>query len=176
MEKFKIMVSACLLGERVRFNGTDSSCESTILNHWLDERRIISFCPEVEGGLSVPRPPAEIINGDGKSVLNGSSRILNIKGKDVTKHFIDGAQKTLFTAQENGVKIAILKEGSPSCGMHYIYDGSFSGKTKLLKGVTSTLLEQNGISVFNEHEIQNASKHLNLLEETIKYRFVKPIA
>lgn len=163
MEKIKIMVSACLLGERVRFNGRGSFCEDYILKQLLDEGRVISFCPEVEGGLPVPRPPSEIMNGDADGVLNGDIRVFNIKREDVTDYFLDGATKALHIAVESGVGIAILKDGSPSCGKSYIYDGSFSGGIKHLKGVTTTLLEQNGISVFNEEEIQIAAVHLKLL-------------
>ncbi len=175
MDNAKIIVSSCLLGERTRFDGKQRFYENVILKRWLDEGRIISFCPEVKAGLPVPRPPAEIVNSDGNNVINGAAKVKNINGKDVTNYFIDGAQKALFIARENDVKIAILKDGSPSCGKSYIYDGSFSGNKKLSKGVTATLLEQNCIYVFNEHEINEASERLKRLETSTTKSFAKPI-
>jgi uncharacterized protein YbbK (DUF523 family) len=128
---------------------------------WLQEGRMIAFCPEVEGGLPTPRPPAEIMDGDGVNVLNGTIEVLNINGVDVTKSYLLGAQKALQVAQANGVKLAILKARSPSCGKAMIYDGSFSNTLKSGKGVTAALLEQNGIRVFNEEEIEKADSYLS---------------
>ena len=166
MGKVKIIVSSCLMGERLRFDGVVKVFENHILKRWLEEGRIVPLCPEVEGGLPVPRLPAEIVHGNGAEVLDGDARILNVNGKDVTDCFINGAKKVLLNALENDVEIAILKDGSPSCGKNYIYDGSFSGKIKPLKGVTATLLEQNGIAVFSEQELETALSHLKQMEVT----------
>jgi uncharacterized protein YbbK (DUF523 family) len=89
---------------------------------------------------------------------------MNIKGKDVTQYFLTGAQKTLEIARLHNIKLVVLKDGSPSCGSTYIYDGSFSGIKKPGKGITTVLLEESGIRVFSEGELQEAFKYLKTLE------------
>jgi uncharacterized protein YbbK (DUF523 family) len=150
----KILVSSCLLGEYVRYNGLPIPYTSTVLEKWRQEGRLISFCAEVAAGLPVPRPAAEILGGDGVAVIDGNAKVINIKEKDVTKYFIDGAHKALETARMHGITIAVLKENSPSCGSSYIYDGNFSGRRKRGQGVTTALLKRNGIRVFSEEEIR----------------------
>ena len=159
----KMLVSACLLGERVRYNGIVKNFESHILASWNRRGCAVAICPEVAGGLPVPRPSSEISGSDGYQALNGNKKVINIKGQDVTKYFLDGAQKALELASLFGIRLAILKEGSPSCGSNYIYDGSFSGIKKPGKGVTAALLEENGIRVFSEREIFKVEKYLKLL-------------
>jgi uncharacterized protein YbbK (DUF523 family) len=161
MKMKKILVSACLLGERVRYNGVFKSFESHVLESWNRRGWVVAICPEVVGGLSVPRPRSEISGDDGIQVLNGHKKVININGQDVTKYFLDGAQKALEFASSLGIRLAILKEGSPSCGSGYIYDGSFSGLKKPGKGVTAALLEENDIRVFSEREIPEAEEYLN---------------
>jgi len=124
-----ILISACLLGNPVRYNGTDLLIEHPLIKKWKEQGRLISVCPEVEGGMSVPRAPAEITKGDGKTVLSGKSRVIDNTGEDVTNAFIKGALKTLKVALDNDCVAAILTEHSPSCGSNMVYDGSFS-KTK----------------------------------------------
>ena len=160
----KILVSACLVGERVRYNGIVKSFESHVLESW--NRRgynMVAICPEVAGGLPVPRPSSEISNGDGNQVLKGHKKVININGEEVTSYFLEGAQKTLELAGLLGIRLAILKEGSPSCGSSYIYDGSFSEIKKPGKGVATALLEENGIRVFSEREILKADNYLKTL-------------
>lgn len=160
----KILVSACLLGNRVRYNGSDVPCESDLIDQWKAEGRIIPFCPEVAGGFSVPRPAAEIVGRDGFAVLDSNGRVLDVKGLDVTACFIDGAARALETARINGVRLAILKQGSPSCGSTYIYDGTFSSIRKAGQGVTAALLERNCIRVFSEEEIEEAADYIAEIE------------
>jgi uncharacterized protein YbbK (DUF523 family) len=133
------------------------------LEQWLGEGRLIAFCPEVEGGLPTPRPPAEIIGGDGVDVMIGEAKVHNINGIDVTELYLLGAQKALQIAQAHDVRLAILKSRSPSCGNAFIYDGQFSNTLKPGKGVTAALLERNGIRVFNEEEIEEADSYLSRL-------------
>jgi uncharacterized protein YbbK (DUF523 family) len=161
-----ILVSACLLGEPTRFDQGSVKCDHFILDEWLQEGKIISFCPEVEGGCPTPRPPAEIMSGDGDSVVDGEVKVINVNGQDVTKKFMLGAQKALQLAQRKGVNIALLKARSPSCGNHFIYDGTFSNTLKKGKGVTAALLEREGIRVFNEEEIEEAEELLHRLAST----------
>ncbi|MBO3748277.1 DUF523 domain-containing protein [Streptosporangiaceae bacterium NEAU-GS5] len=157
----RILVSACLLGSRVRYDGRAKTSADATLARWREEGRLVPFCPEVEGGLAVPRPPAEIEGGvGGAAVIAGAARILTPDGVDVTRHFLAGAQQALAVAQSFGVRLAILKEGSPSCGSLRIYDGTFRGAITPGKGVTAALLELNGIRVFNEDRIAEAAAFL----------------
>ena len=158
----KIMVSACLTGECVRYDGLAAPCSNPTLKRWIKEGRITPFCPEVTGGMTVPRRPAEIIAGDGQDVLSGNAAVLNSSGRDVTHHFIAGAKIALETALACGIKIAILKDGSPSCGSNYIYNGSFSGNRKPGQGVTAALLKNSTIQVFCETEIKTLQKEWGL--------------
>jgi len=164
MKMEKMLVSACLVGERVRYNGIVKNVESHLLKSWNRLGWVVAICPEVAGGLPVPRPSSEISGGDGNQVLNGHKKITNIKGQDVTQYFLDGAQKALELANLLGIRLAILKEGSPSCGSNYIYDGSFSGIKTSGKGVTAALLEENGIRVFSEQDLSNVAKYLKTLK------------
>ncbi len=104
-------------------------------------------CPEVLGGLPVPRVPAEIKGGDGSDVLNGQAKVVNEVGVDVTRQFIKGASEVLRIAQSISAKEALLTEKSPSCGCGVIFDGTFSNKFIEGKGVTTALLEKNGVKV-----------------------------
>jgi len=161
----KVLVSACLMGEPVRYNGGSIKIfDHRLLESWHAEERVVPFCPEIAGGLSVPRPCSEIFDGDGKKVLRGDARVINVHGEDVTKSFLKGAQKAMELARSMKIPMAVLKDGSPSCGSAYIYDGRFAGVKKPGKGVTAALLEENDIRVFSEGEIPNASEYLKTLE------------
>ncbi len=159
----RVLVSACLIGERVRYDGKKMPCNSSILKKWKDDGLIVPFCPEVAGNLPVPRPSAEIIAGTGIEVLKESAKVFNINGQDITDSFIRGAREALRIVKEMQIKMAVLKDGSPSCGKTRIYDGSFSGLKRPGKGVTTALLEKNGISVFSEKEIKKAAAYLEKL-------------
>src|SRR5437588_1076912 len=118
-----VLVSACLLGEPVRYNGGDKRCDHEILQRWMREGRVVPVCPEVAGGLPVPRPPAEIAHGaGGLAVLTGTAKVIDGSGRDVSVHFLTGAEQALGCARTKGIRIAILKEGSPSCGTTFTYD------------------------------------------------------
>ena len=124
----RILVSACLMGRRVRYDGGAKTSSDERLAAWLREGRLVPFCPEVEGGLAVPRPAAEIEGGaGGAAVLSGAARVLATDGSDVTAAFVTGARAALEAARACGARLAVLKEGSPSCGALTIYDGTFSG-------------------------------------------------
>nr|WP_062341386.1 DUF523 domain-containing protein [Herbidospora sakaeratensis] len=158
----RILVSACLLGRRVRYDGGAKTSDDAVLAGWKAEGRLVPFCPEVEGGLPVPRPPAEIEGGaGGAAVLAGAARIRTPDGHDVTAHFLEGARQCLAVARSFGVRIAILKEGSPSCGSLRIYDGSFRGRVLPGEGVTAALLVANGVEVFGEDRIADAAARLS---------------
>lgn len=159
-----VLVSACLLGQAVRYDGRDKRCDDTILQHWLAENRVVAFCPEQAGGLPTPRPPAEIADGaGGLAVLASRARVVDATAADVSAAFVAGARQALALARAENIGIAVLKEGSPSCGSGFIYDGSFSGSTLPGAGVTAVLLRQAGLQVFNEHQLAEARAALNRL-------------
>lgn len=160
----RVLVSACLLGCRVRYSGSDARSGDDVLRRWLREGRVVAFCPEVAGGLPVPRPPAEIRGGDGYAVLDGRARVVDRRGRDVTRHFLEGARLALRAARRSGARVAVLKDLSPSCGSRRIYDGSFGGSLRAGAGVTAALLERCGVRVFGEGEIAGAEGYLRGLE------------
>lgn len=136
------LVSACLCGVPCRYDGNSTPVEDLVDLH--KRGAALAVCPEVEGGLPVPRPPCERREG----------RVLGRNGEDFTEQFEAGAAYTLALAQQYGIGLAILKENSPSCGCSAIYDGSFSGKRVPGQGVTAALLQKNGIRVINEYTAQ----------------------
>ena len=135
----KIMVSACLLGDNVKYNGDNNKNQELI--KFLKDYEVIKICPEVMGGLSIPRVPSEILN----------DKVFNKDGHDVTNYFNDGARKVLELAKKEDVKVAILKERSPSCGSIFIYDGTFTSQVIKGEGITTKLLKENNITVLNEN-------------------------
>lgn len=159
----KILISACLLGRRVRYDGKTLTVAQKTLQGWLDEGRLVSVCPEVDAGMSIPRPPAEIVSGDGAEVLAGSSSVLDDTGADVSHYFLTGANLALELCKAHEIRIAILTEGSPSCGSSLIHDGTFSAAKKAGEGVTTALLRKNGIAVFNQHQLSEANSALRQL-------------
>ena len=160
----KILISSCLLGEDVRYDGNNSSVAfnpnisfslKELFMDILCDNEIYSFCPEVAGGLGVPRIPAEIVNNDKPFIIK------NEKGADVTINFLLGAKKALDLCLEENIKVALLKANSPSCGNINVYDGTFTNNLVEGQGLTARLLKENNIEVFNE-------KQLNELEKFIK--------
>ena len=138
------LVSACLCGVPCRYDGNSSPVEVLVDLH---KRGVaLAVCPEVDGGLPVPRPPCERVG----------ERVLSRNGEDFTGQFEAGAGYALALAERHGISLAILKERSPSCGSSIIYDGSFSGTRIQGQGVTAALLQENGIRVINEHTAQEA--------------------
>jgi uncharacterized protein YbbK (DUF523 family) len=153
----------------VRFDGRAKTVDDGPLAGWRAEGRLVPFCPEVEGGLPVPRPPAEIEGGvGGAAVVAGIARILTPEGADVTRQFLAGAHAALAQARSMGIKMAILKDGSPSCGSLRIHDGTFRGRVTPGAGVTTALLEAHGIRVFGEDRVAEAAAYLGELERTIR--------
>ncbi|ORI08736.1 purine-nucleoside phosphorylase [Campylobacter concisus] len=140
----KILISACLVGINCKFNGENNLLDRAILDEISKRYHLLFVCPEVYGGLSTPREPAEMKNG----VV-----VCKFSGKDVSENFKNGAEICLKIAKLNGCKKAILKSKSPSCGSGQIYDGSFSKRLILGDGITAKLLKENEILVYSEDEI-----------------------
>lgn len=159
----KILVSRCLLGHRVRYDG-GAHGPFDQLRQWLAEGRVVALCPEVAGGLPTPRPPAEIRGGQGAEVLDGRLSVLTVDGQDVTGAFVDGAEQALQLVREHGIRVALLKARSPSCGNLENYDGSFSGVRVPGEGVTAALLRRAGVRVFNEMQLDEAVAELARLD------------
>ena len=146
----KILVSSCLLGENVRYDGTNNLIDDPNFKELIKDHQIIPFCPEVQGGLPTPRDPAEIQNG----------KVLTKKGENVSKAFYLGALKALEVCETEEITIALLKAKSPSCGNDNIYDGSFQSKLIEGSGIAAALLIENGIKVFNEKQLVSFYKAL----------------
>ncbi len=152
--KSKILISACLYGKPVRYDGQAKTLVDPRVEKWRGEGRLVSICPELSGGFSTPRLPAEIENGmSGEDVLAGRARVVESAGADVTDGYIKGAEAALALARETGCDFALLIDGSPSCGSANIYDGSFSGRKHSGLGVMAALLRANGIAVFSDSEL-----------------------
>ncbi|MEV4436561.1 DUF523 domain-containing protein [Streptomyces sp. NPDC049585] len=140
-----MLVSACLRGVPCRFDGKHKA--SPEVEDFVAGRTVVPFCPEVAGGLVTPRRPAELVGGDGYDVLDGTARVVEDTGRDVTAEFLDGARRALAAARNGGCTEALLMPRSPSCGRGAVYDGSFAGRLVPGDGVTAALLQRNGIAV-----------------------------
>jgi uncharacterized protein YbbK (DUF523 family) len=160
----KILVSACLLGDPVRYDGGAVLSPHPVLARWMAEWRIVACCPEIEGGLGVPRSPVELKGGDGSAVLEGLARAMGHVGDEVTQAFVTGAFATLALCHRLSIPMAVLKERSPSCGSSVLYDGTFSGRLRPGQGVTTALLRQHGIQVFSEDQWEDAQAFLGGLD------------
>ena len=132
-----IGVSACLLGENCKYSGGNNYSERVI--EYIKGHEVVSICPEVLGGLPIPRDPAEIVDGVVK----------HKDGSSVDKEFRDGAKKALEILKDKGAELVILQSRSPSCGVDSIYDGTFSGKMIPGNGVFVELLKAEGLKVID---------------------------
>lgn len=137
-----VLVSACLLGTDCKYNGGNNYNPDVV--KLKEKYKIIPVCPEKFGGLTAPREPAEIKEGN----------VYLKDGTDVTEQFLNGAAKALVTARVNGCKYAVLKSRSPSCGYGKIYDGTFCGKLTKGNGIAADMLDKNGICIFNEENFK----------------------
>lgn len=149
-----ILVSACLIGIDCNYKGKDN------LKDWVSNLRyefsMVPVCPEQLGGLSTPRLPAEIINGDGMSIWKESEgEVINIESQVVTNQFLKGAYQMLKITRMLGIKYAVFKDKSPSCGVFNIFDGSFSNHLKEGMGVSAAALHSDGIKLITEKQEDN---------------------
>ena len=144
MSMEKLLISACLAGENCKYSGGNNFIGETALASLGDKYELVSVCPEVMGGLSVPRCPCERIG----------ARVMNERGEDVTAQFKAGAELTADICERQGIKKALLKEKSPSCGSGRIYDGTFSHTVIAGDGVTAERLRALGIALFGESELE----------------------
>jgi len=148
----KILVSACLYGGKpVRYDGKSKAEEDVRFLKWKEEGRLVPVCPEVFGGLPVPRTDAQ----------RQDDKVITRDGRDVTAEYLKGAHEAVRLADEENVICAVMKAKSPSCGSSMIYDGTFSGKLVEGEGIAVELLRKAGVKVFSE-------KELELVEELIR--------
>jgi uncharacterized protein YbbK (DUF523 family) len=142
-----VVVSACLLGRPCRFDGKDKFTPE--LAFLLEGRKVVAVCPEELGGLGTPRPACQIIGGDGADVLDGKARVIDADGIDRTQSFLAGAQAAMEQLDAAGAREAVLKERSPSCGVHTVYrDGALAPG----QGVFAALLARRGVRVVDENQ------------------------
>ena len=137
----KVVVSACLLGENCKYSG--GSNLDLRVREFLQEHEAIPVCPEVLGGLPVPRTPAEIVNG----VVTARD------GERVDEAFRRGAEIALERAKREGARLAVLQPRSPSCGVKQVYDGTFSGRRIAGMGVFARLLAENGFRLLEPEDL-----------------------
>lgn len=137
--KEKLLISSCLLGNNVKYNGKNNYIEGIeALKELYD---LVIICPEVMGGLSIPRIPSEIRN----------NQVFNKEGLNVTNEFLKGANIALDLVNKHNIKYALLKDGSPSCGSTYIYDGTFNSIKINNFGMTVRLLKEKNIKIYTEN-------------------------
>lgn len=146
----KILVSACLIGQKVRYDNGEVPCLDPRFVAWQEQGRLVAICPEVTGGLPTPRPDAQIVG----------VRIQTRDGSDVTDAFERGAQAALELARKHNVKVAIMKQDSPSCGTLFVYDGTFTDNKRPGEGHTVALLRKHGITVFGEDQLDDVERFL----------------
>lgn len=157
----KILISACLHGQPVRYDGQAKTLDHPHVARWREEGRLVAICPELAGGFDTPRLPAEIEGSmSGFDVLAGRARVLDSAGADVTAAYVAGANAALDLARQTGCVAALLIDGSPSCGSRAIYDGSFSGAKHAGEGVTAALFAAAGLPVFSHEEVEALAEFL----------------
>ena len=158
----KLCMSACLVGQCCRYDArTFPSIVDKRLHYMLNVGQVAVLCPECSAGLDTPREAAEIEAGKtAEDVLNGRGRVLTKSGQDVTAFYVKGAENFVSLAQKHGVKVAVLKSKSPSCGIQTVYDGTHSGKLISGQGVAAAALRKAGLTLFDEHHLNEALEAL----------------
>ena len=142
------VVSACLAGFNCTYKGKNKL--NAAVRRLVERGSAIPVCPEVLGGLPIPRENSEIVGGDGSDVLAGRAKVITASGKDVTRRYTEGSRTILSLAKRLGIKKAVLKANSPACGCGRIYDGSFRKALKKGNGVLASLLRRHGIQISTE--------------------------
>ncbi len=143
----KVLISSCLLGKNVKYNGKNNLISKNFFIEKLKlSNLLVPVCPEVDGGLPIPRVPVEILK----------KRAINKSGEDKTREFKKGAKIALENISQNSIKMAIMKSKSPSCGRDLIYDGSFTKTLTQGDGITIKFLKQQRIKIFTEEELEDA--------------------
>ena len=137
----KILVSACLLGENCKYNGGNNY--SSAVKTYIGDQEVIPVCPEIQAGSGCPRIPIEICNGT----------LMTRDGNNVDAAMRKAIREILDDIQDEDIGCAILKARSPTCGVHQIYDGSFSGKLVEGMGLFAQALKDAGYTVLDDEEV-----------------------
>ena len=145
------LISACLCGVNCKYDGANNYNEKC--NELFISGKAILICPEQLGGLTTPRVPSEL-QAKAKDIVEGNGKIVTKEGMDVTKQFIKGAKEVVEIAKKLSISTAILKERSPSCGVNFVYDGSFNGNKVKGKGITTEMLNEIGIKTLSEKDLE----------------------
>lgn len=148
----KLLVSSCLLGQNVRYDGGNCPIDSGWISELKAKGKIVGFCPEVVAGMSVPRKPMELLGEE----------VFDVDGNRVTSQFLPLIQNIEHFIKENSIIMALMKEKSPSCGVGLVYDGTFSGKVVKGQGIVSREISKY-IPIYSENELLVAKKHWNQL-------------
>ena len=148
----RVLVSACLAGVACTHEAQPKTREFIL--RLVNDGRVVLVCPEVAGGLPIPRPAAEIAGGDGDDVLDGHARVISETGEDVTDNYLAGARKAADAARAAGARFAILKARSPSCGCGAIHSGAFDGELRDGDGVTAAMLKREGLEVVSDETVE----------------------
>lgn len=146
MSKPRYLISACLCGQNCRYDG--GSFDYPTLRRLVDKGLALPFCPECAGGLPTPRTPCEIV-----CAPDGTRAVISRTGTDCTAEYLLGAERALALCRKHGLIGAILKDGSPSCGVSRIYDGTHTGRRITGRGITAALLAPNGIALYTEEHL-----------------------
>lgn len=158
----RILVSACLAGQPVRYDGQAQTLAHCLMPRWREQGRLVTICPELSGGLAVPRRRAEIAPGaTAEDVLDGQARIMTDAGEDVTAPFLAGAEAAVALARAEDCRFALLMDRSPSCGVTAVYDGRFSGGQIAGQGITTVALTRAGVQVFAPGQIAHLAAALS---------------
>ena len=139
----KIVVSACLLGENCKYSGGNNRNETVLA--FIKDKEVIPVCPEVDGGLPIPRVPVELVNGVA----------VNKEGVNVDREFHKGVEIALEKLAGEDIELVILQPRSPSCGVKQIYDGTFTGTLKDGQGMLAGVLVEKGYKVIEPDDIKN---------------------
>jgi uncharacterized protein YbbK (DUF523 family) len=148
-----VLCSACLLGEACRFDGRDKRSQSVL--DAIAGKEVVPICPEVAGGLGVPRAPCSMQGGDGVAVLDGKAQVMTADGRSATEAYLRGATLAVEAARRFGATLAILKDKSPSCGCRSVWIGTALSPGA---GVTAAALAREGVSVISSDELEARPK------------------
>lgn len=159
-----ILVSKCLTGAPCRYNGKGKPNPAVIdfLAGLTPGRDYMLICPECDGGLPIPRAGGEICGSTAADVLEGRATVQNSSGGDYTAGFVKGARLAAGLAKQTGAAAALLKEKSPSCGVHLVHNGKFDDGLTAGQGVTAYLLAQAGVQLFNENELAELAAFIKI--------------
>lgn len=158
---WRALVSGCLAGWQCGVDGTDYGLGSLLVTLLgLPTIQAIPFCPE-QHSLGTPRTMPDIHGGDGFDVLDGTARVLDPEGNDLTEGMVAGARGMLRVAQAERVELAILVDMSGACGSQVISDGCRFDQPRRYQlgvGVATALLLRNGIHVVSQRDFKTLGR------------------